>query len=141
MKIIQSSLSYDDVLSILIAGDGDFSPSLTSALDIEQYALKLSKFAKFVLLQDDSDYKGCIAYYENKEGNFIYITHYWVSRELQGQDYGKRLFHEMLEIVDSCFSEIRLEVVKGNPAFLFYLKQGFRSVEDRGEKELLSLAR
>lgn len=139
MEIVQKSLSYSDVLSILKKGDEDFSPSLSTSLDIEQYALKLSTFANFILLQEDSCYEGCIAYYKNNEGRFIYISHFWVSGDLQGLGYGKQM---LMSLIDSCngfYDEIRLEVVKSNPAASFYLKQGFYFSEDRGSKELLCL--
>lgn len=139
MKIVSQSLSYGEVLALLKKGNGDFSPSLDSSLDLEQYAQKLSKNADFVLLQDGIDYKGCIAYYKNAEGKFVFITHFWVSRELQGHGYGKQMLTSLIDSFNESYNEIRLEVVKKNTALYFYKKQGFNVVEDHFDKLLMCL--
>lgn len=139
MEIVHSKLPYFDVMSILMKGDVDFNPSLTSSLDIEQYAMKLSQYADFILLQDETETLGCIAYYKNEQERFIYISHFWVSGILQGKGYGKLLLGKLCDMVVGTFCEIRLEVLKTNPALFFYQKQGFLSVEDRGSKFLMCL--
>ena len=136
---MQVKLPYSDVLDILLKGDMDFCPSLTSSLDVDQYAKKLSVFADFILLQKASEFLGCIAYYKNIDGNFLYISHYWVSRQLQGHGYGVLMLRKLIEVASKDYQEIRLEVLKSNPAKLFYQKQGFQVGEDRGTRVLMSL--
>lgn len=139
MEIVQTKLPYSDVLAILKKGDKDFNPSLTSSLNVEKYAMKLSEYADFILLQEGKELFGCIAFYKNQEEKFIYISHYWVSGMMQGKGYGKLLLNKLCEIAIVNYREIRLEVFKNNPAYLFYQKQGFAKGEDRGSKDLLYL--
>ena len=139
VRILQGKLSYSDVLTILLKGNQDFSPTLTSLLDVKLYAKKLSVFADFMLLEEASEFLGCIAYYKNSEGHFIYVSHCWVSHQLQGQGYGALMLRKLREMTPISYYEIRLEVLKTNPAKLFYQKQGFHIKEDRGDKLLLSL--
>ena len=139
MEVVHAKLSFQDVYSLLMNGNDDFSPSLTRVLDVDSYALKLSRFAEFLILGEAGDKYGCIAYYANEAGKFIYISHYWVSSKLQGQGYGKLLLNRLIDAFKNNYKEIRLEVVKSNSAIFFYQKQGFSVIEDRGHKALLCL--
>lgn len=139
MRVYDSRLSQEQVYRLLLLGDNDFVPSIHESIDIEAYAGKLSKFASFILVEEDDDIRGCIAYYKNLEGNFIYISHFWVSSLYQRRHYGSRMLETLIASYRDEYHEIRLEVVKSNPAYLFYLTHGFCVKEDRGHKYLLLL--
>ena len=140
MQIRQSRLSYKEVYNILQKGDLDFNPPLSSVLDIDKYAQKLSEFANFLLLEDKEQIYGCIAYYLNEEGRFVYISHYWIDAGIQRQGYGERMLQELRSLYKERYQEVRLEVAKKNPALFFYLREGFSMVEDRIDKFLVSLS-
>ena len=78
MTIISTKLSFQVILDLLKRGDDDFNPSLTQSVDILSYAEKLSKYANFVIVKECDTIVGCIAFYINDEGRFIYISHYWI---------------------------------------------------------------
>lgn len=139
IEIRQARLSFEETYSVLIKGDKDFDPQLSSVVDLTRYAQKLSKYAFFVLLEIDQRMMGCIAYYLNEEGRFIYISHFWVSCKWQRQHLGDQMLKELTSLYDSSFWEIRLEVRKNSPAFLFYKKKGFSVIEDHGKSFLLAL--
>ena len=139
MNIIQTNLNLSEVVNLLLLGDEDFSPSLSSCLDVRAYAEKLSSNAYFIILEDVDEIKGCVAYYKNLEGNFIYISHFWVSSLCQRKHYGSMMLETLINSNRNEYHEIRLEVVKLNPAYFFYASHGFQIEEDRGNKYLLSL--
>lgn len=139
IRIRQSKLSFEETYEILQKGDADFDPPLSAVLDIEKYARKLSELAYFLLLEDDNQVRGCIAYYLNEEGRFVYISHYWVDAGVQRLHYGSRMLQELVFINGDYYQEILLEVTKSNPALRFYLNNGFTIKENRTEKYLLSL--
>lgn len=139
MTIISTKLSFQVILDLLKRGDDDFNPSLTQSVDILSYAEKLSKYANFVIVKECGTIVGCIAFYINDEGRFIYISHYWVSSKYQHNHYGQRMLETLIADNKIKYNEIRLEVIKDNPAFLFYKKNGFEIQEDRGNKYLLTL--
>jgi len=139
IRIRQSKLSFEETYEILQKGDADFDPPLSAVLDIEKYARKLSEFAHFILLKEHLQLRGCIAYYLNEEGRFVYISHYWVDTDLQRLHYGSRMLQELVSINGDYYQEILVEVTKNNPALRFYLNNGFSIKENRTEKYLLSL--
>ncbi len=84
---------------------------------------------------------GFTAYYLNAMAHQIYITLICVDEGCQAQGIGGK----MLDHVTTCakatgcgYESIALEVNKRNgKAYRFYLKQGFKKQEDRGEKLLM----
>lgn len=140
MRICKSKLTFEDVYAILQKGDADFDPPFSSVVDIDKYARKLSEFANFILLEDGRQINGCIAYYLNEEGRFVYISHFWIDSNLQCLHYGSQMLEELVILYGDCYHEIRLEVTKGNPALEFYIKKGFSIKEARTDKYLLLLS-
>ena len=140
MRIISSKLYFQEVLQILNQGENDFHPPLSQSIDIVSYADKLSTYADFVTIWDGDSIVGCIAYYSNDKGKYIYISHFWVNGKFQHRHYGQRMLEALIDSNSKKYNEIRLEVVKDNPAFFFYQKKGFVIQEDRGSKLLLVLS-
>lgn len=140
MTIISTKLSFQVILEFLRRGDDDFHPSLSQSIDILSYAKKLSKYANFVIVKEGDTIVGCIAYYTNNEERFIYISHYWVSSKYQHNHYGQKMLETLIADDKVKYNEVRLEVLKDNPAFLFYKKNGFEIKENRENKYLLALS-
>lgn len=140
MHIITSKLQFQEVLNILKQGENDFHPPLSQSIELVTYAEKLSTYANFVTVRDENTIVGCIAYYNNDDGKFIYISHYWVNGEYQHNHYGQRMLEVLIDNNRNKYNEIRLEVVKDNPAYFFYQKNGFVIHENRENKYLLTLS-
>jgi ribosomal protein S18 acetylase RimI-like enzyme len=140
MKILPiDSLNQDVILKILTDADEDFYPPLSKKVDLNTWAVKLSKNANFILVQNDNKTLGCLAYYLNKDNRYVFIPFLWVRRTIQSAGWGSRLINHLLEIVFIDYEEIRLEVVKNNvKAILFYEKNGFSIIEDGESKFLLA---
>ena len=139
MQIEITELSDEEVFLILSKGDCDFSPTLSQCIDVKEYARKLSSKADFVIIKDNKEYVGCIAYYKNQHGGFVYISHYWVNSRFQGHHFGRMMLEKLIATVKDNYDEIMLEVLKDNKARYFYLNHGFMEKEDRGPKLLLAL--
>lgn len=88
--------------------------------------------------QIDAD-KGFIAYYENEERKVLYITLIAVRQDLKHQGIGGNLLCSLEhEYRSTEYKGIELEVSKTNSnACSFYLKHGFRILEDRNNKLLM----
>lgn len=131
-------LSKDLVIQMLIDSDMDFNPPLSEYLDLSCYADKLYNHAHFISLLEGDKIYGCLAYYLNDKEHFVYITFLWISEVIQRNGWGKKMFNDLQSQTVGSFNEIRLEVTKINSkALSFYLKNGFKIEEDRGNKYLL----
>ncbi len=130
-------LSQEDVVHLLKSGNDDFFPTLESVLDYANYSKKLSDSAFFILAKCGDSFIGCVAFYYNEEGRFIYISHFWVSRMFQKQHIGTTMLDILFCCVSGRYDSIMLEVNKGSSAISFYERTGFVIKEDRGNKFLL----
>lgn len=110
-------------------------------LDIEAYARKLSEKANFVVCVSEGVLLGFVAYYLNAMAHQIYISLICVDDSFQAQGIGGKMLNHITtyaETTGSRYESIALEVNKRNgKAHRFYLKQGFKEQEDRGEKLLM----
>lgn len=132
-------LLQEDVLLLLKSGNDDFVPPLESIVNLTSYSIKLSDNASFILAKYGNHNVGCIAFYCNNEGQFIYISHFWVSHLFQKQHVGSRMLDKLVYSVNGRYVDLILEVLKDNSALMFYKKKGFVVKEDRGDKYLLIL--
>lgn len=141
MRIVQTNLSVQSAYGLLTRGDKDITPPLSSTNDLQQYAAKLSQNAHFILLSDDTGQtQGCIAFYQNQECRFLYISHFWVDKSCRGKGFAQKMLSALIDKCPADYSDIRLEVSKASPAKSFYQKAGFVVMEDHGAKWLLSLS-
>ena len=116
-------------------------PPLSESIDIEGYAKKLSDRAEFVVCMDGDDLLGFTAYYFNHAAHQVYVSLICVDSCCQAHGIGGRMLEHMTAkamTMDESYDTIALEVNKHNgKAHRFYLKQGFKEQEDRGEKFLM----
>ena len=137
--IKEASLSKEVILRVLLDSNQDFTPPLSLSLDLNLYAEKLSNHAVFIVLKDNDNILGCLAFYTNAIENFVYVPYFWISHEKQKDGWGRKLLTYLVNITNSRYKEIRLEEVKNNfNAFSFYKKNNFNVIEDRNSKYLLS---
>ncbi len=134
-------LTLAEVKALVADFSKEFSPPLLSSPQIESYSAKLSERASFLLVKEEGETKGFVAYYMNEALQQLYVTLIAVKTDVQGKAYGYRMIETLKQIaVDAGFRSIALEVAKRNDrAHKFYLRQGFMAVEDREEKLLMEL--
>ncbi|RID99992.1 GNAT family N-acetyltransferase [Simplicispira hankyongi] len=106
------------------------------------YLEKLSCEAELITHQDPNGILGFVFFYCNAQDKIAsYITLIGTSIEARGKGVGYALLNQVLFISKQRgFSVCQLEVRKNNiQALKFYQKIGFASIEDRGEKYLMSI--
>lgn len=131
-------LNCESVASILIATDKEFAPPLSQIVDIQQYAAKLAKYAKWATCFIDDEFVGGVAFYENQRENQLYVSYVCVLPHCRKQGIGKSLFDFIVRHTNG-FNSIALEVNKKNiKAYSFYIKYGFSVAEDRDDKFLMA---
>lgn len=132
-------LSFAEVMSLLRLCDNSFTPTLSSHINLDAYARRLSANAFFVLVKDDAGTnKAFAAYYLNQDGCFAYIPEIWVADDCQRMGLGHKMLRQLVNLVPDYVTAIRLEVRKNNrKAYRFYLKEKFKVLEDRDTKVLL----
>lgn len=137
MQFEIKQLEYETVASILVATDKEFTPPLSRVVDIEQFAIKLAKYARWAICSIEQMYVGGIAFYENSEENQLYVSLICVLPQYRMQGVGKSLLDYTVQ--HTCgFDSIALEVNKNNiNAYSFYINYGFSVAEDRDDKFLM----
>ena len=137
MEIVHDiRLTYQQVSELLSQFIEAF-PTLSERLDIDQYSIKLSDNAFFILARMDRRIVGFIAYYKDFVQRVVYIPLIGVDSSFRGKGIGGAMLDVLFK--SSVFiSFIRLEVLKNNKrAFRFYIQQGFSVIEDREDCLLL----
>lgn len=130
MKVNQAQL-----LNLLVSVDNDFSPPLSSNVDLVEYSGKLVKSSKIFSKVITDELAGFCAVYYNTEQ--AYLPMLAVSMKFRGKNLAKTLLDEAI-----CFLKLHqhqsllLEVYKNNlGAISLYKKLGFKEV-DCSEKSL-----
>lgn len=107
----------------------------------DTYLEKLSNHAELIVHQKNNEILGFVFFYCNDPNRiFSYITLIATSDSARGIGIGTALINYVLNLTKlRGFKFCHLEVRKNNePALKLYEKIGFISVEDRGEKILMS---
>ena len=107
--------SFQLILNILLSTDSDFSPPISSKVDIhdisKKYAEKASVFIAFVNNQP----AGLVAYYPNTVPDFYYLSIICVKNEFRGNGIGKTLEEKFISDCMSINSRgVRLNMRKSN---------------------------
>ncbi|MCU7995609.1 GNAT family N-acetyltransferase [Shewanella glacialipiscicola] len=129
-------LNNEHLLSFLLEVDADFSPPLSSRLNLAAYANKIQ--ANAIVVEDIIDgnlIKGIAATYANDESTrTAYLTFIAVKTCFRGLGVARKLIEKTEHIlVKKGFFRLRLEVYKGNEAINLYKRLGFEIYkEDSG---------
>ena len=144
MKLSFTRLGQNDALILLTDFNRYFVPALSERdIELEAYAVKLSHYGYFILVQANSDdffggYDGFIAYYLNPDSHFAYISLICVKTACQHKGIGYIMLEKLVLSLGPEYEKLMLEVRKDNYQGLkFYLRNGFIEKEDRGEKVLM----
>lgn len=132
-------ITYDQLSGFLADIDGDFKPSLSSRISLEDYAQKLLSNALIFAYSDNSEkIAGAIILYCNDESReHAYIPVVGVTQGFRGRGITKKLFEKVEEhLRANGFQYLSLETWLGGDALAFYIKSGFfihETLTDRPE--------
>ncbi len=132
-KILHEKKTEEEILLLLKFLNDSYLPTLTSQVDLTEYARKLYKNAEILYLNVDNKNIGILAYYLTTSG--CYITSLGVYKFYHGSGFGNILFNHFLKLIkEKSIREITLEVHNTNQkAKNFYLKHGFFFIDIQGE--------
>lgn len=130
MKINSRNLTLQEIYHFLNSIDKTFEPSLSSRLDLKNYAAKLANNAESIFIFENEIPVSGIFYYKNDSG-VVYIPIIATIREYQGKGYFHSLLNQLfLNLKNTKFSSINLETWEGSRALNYYIKNGFK-IDDR----------
>ncbi len=135
INYFKERLSIEDVRLLLNDFDAMFSPALSSNVDINSFAEKLSENAFFILCKSEKEVVGYIAFYENCETKIAYIPSICVRKTYRSKGVASQMLKFLVSQSPKDINYIALEVRKNNnSAIRFYKRHGFVAKEDRGIK-------
>lgn len=138
MEIVKRKVNEKESLEILTSFDSMFSPYLSTSVELPEYSKKLAQKANWILCVDNGKLVGYIAYYENRDKAFDYITSICVLDECKGKGIASRMLDYLIESDKEVISCIQLLCRKNNEkALRYYYKHGFVEEEDLDDKYLL----
>lgn len=115
--------------------DGDFIPPLSTRVDLDDYAHKLSGKATRFEAWSDNTLVGLVAAYCNDQTQRVaYITSVSLLKPWSGQGVAARLVSQCIQHArDAGMHQISLEVAQDNePALKLYAKHGFTTSRTNG---------
>lgn len=130
---IESVLDDKTIYDLLIQFDCVFPHLHEKISSYEEYAYKLSRYAKVYVYKDLDKNIGILVLYANDMNNKIaYISLIGVDKSFEGKGIGKRLLNHAIQISKECgMNELKLEVDLDNErAIRFYKLNGFVSCND-----------
>jgi ribosomal protein S18 acetylase RimI-like enzyme len=136
-------LSVKDLYGFLSKCNSQFSPHLSSRVDLLKYAEKLVHNAVIMYAKENKKLIGLIAFYANNfKLDFAFISLFCVLEGNKGNGIATRLMNEcILNVKNSGFRFIKLEVYSDNRnAISFYSKFGF-NVEEQNKPSFIMLKR
>ena len=123
----------DGVLRFFNDVDHDFSPTLSSRVNLTEYTSKLLANAIVYEFIEENTIKGIVAFYANDvELTNAYISFLAIDKEFRGNGIGEILIRTVIEYLkNNNFKYIKLTVRESSRAVEFYKKLGFSIVENK----------
>lgn len=114
----------------LIHVDADFFPTLSSRVDLQQYAAKLLKMAEMFAIFDDEKLVAVAAIYMNDfDSKIAYCPFIAVLPSFRGNGYARNLLESSLvELRNNEFNKLLLTVRADSPACNLYKSIGFKVI-------------
>lgn len=142
MIIEEYKFSYDELLGLLNHFSYNFNPPLCEVLDLQQYSDKVVRNADFLICRNGNIIIGVLAYYKNKDNAQLYVTMFCVDNFYQRCGIGQKMLAFLKTKFGNVYQSIALEVDVDNlKGYNFYIKQGFKKQEDRGNKYLMLMCK
>ncbi len=139
MLIYEWDNQYSRTFSFLKANDGEFIPALSSRVEINHYAEKLTKYGCNLFVRDGVQDVGFAGFYANdRERSIAFISSICVMRQHQESSVACRLLERIISCAASKGMNILLlEVDENNGrAIAFYRKHGFQFSAPQKDKRL-----
>lgn len=138
LRFSYGNLPFEEVRAFLMETDEEFPTPLSTHVDIDSYARKLSDFSDFAVCRDGQDIVGMISCYTNQPP-LGYISNVCVKKPYQAQKVFSKLFHLLRRNAKELgISYLRLEVDADNEnARRIYEHYGFRTLEARPDSRKL----
>lgn len=129
-----NTASQRQIASHFAACDALFLDQLNQRVEIEEYTVKIFKYAEKIEAWVGDELVGLIAMYENFENSFGFITDVSVITEYKGKGIASKLLKSSIQhATDSDLSKIKLEVEEDNMAAIsLYRKFGFNDYQIKG---------
>jgi len=123
----KQTLTFKALNELIVKADSLFEPSLSSRVNLSQYANKLYKNAEIIYKEENNKIKGLNAFYCNDAiGKVAFISIIFVFPDFKGMGIGSEMLRESMKIAKKFgMKQIQLEVDNHNSAINFYLKVGF----------------
>ena len=140
VRILETKYQFEETLKLLNEFDMEFSPHLSSYVDIKKYAEKLSRYANFLIAEEHGRVIGHLAFYKNQNAMELYVTSLCVFNAYRGKGVGKQLLDYLRNIgLSEGYTNISLEMRKDNKNALgFYKKMRFEISQTRSETILMN---
>ncbi len=134
MNFVFGNLAFEEVKRFLIETDSEFLTPLSSKVNLDEYAKKLSDYSSFAYCIDEKEIIGMISCYTNQPPTG-YISNVCIKSNFQGQGLFSKLFSLL---VDNCkqlkITILKLEVDNNNVnAQQVYLRKGFNFIHQASE--------
>ena len=139
----EKSASAEEILAHLRACSHQHQPPLATRVDLQEYALKMSRNAATFEAWANAALVGLVAAYLNDAaGRTGYITNVSVAGEFLGRGVGSRLMDMCLaRAAASGMDVLMLEVGRANAAAIeLYRKLGFEESGDNGDLIMMKLS-
>ncbi len=140
MRILEVKYQLEETLKLLDEFDMEFDPHLSSYVDIKEYAEKLSRYANFLIAEEQGRVMGHLAFYKNQNAMELYVTSLCVFNVYRGKGVGKQLLNYLCNIgFSEGYTNISLEMRKDNKNTLgFYKKMQFEISQTKCETILMN---
>lgn len=130
------------IVALLHELDKDFDPTLSSIINISNYAEKIKNNAKIMSYFDNGNLVAFIAFYCNDlETRIGFMSMLAVSKNNQGKGLARSLIKSSIDLLkNENFNRYRLEVFKtNNKAINLYKKMGFEVISELDFSLILEL--
>lgn len=137
----QNQSSQLDILTHLQNCDHLFPNSLSSRVNLSDYATKLHEKAIRFEAWDENKLVGLIAAYHNSEKHFFYITSVSVEENYSKQGIAQNLLEQTIHAAEELHAtSIELEVHEVNTkAIGLYVKNGFSESDEKKDSDMKKL--
>lgn len=129
-----NTMNVDEVLAFLKETDGLVFPALSTLVDLEAYAEKITSKAVIFTARDSDQLIGLTAIYFNKAPDYSYSTYTMVKREYQLVEMvGVELSNRVRDYAKGNGSAgLRYEIRKSNkPILKYHLRRGAKIVSEK----------
>ena len=132
IAVLEQDNNVRRIQAFLLRADKDFTPPISSRVDLSAYSEKLGNMAINLFIEIDGQDVGHAAVYVNdKVRHIAFLSYICVLSDCNGKRLGEQLLRQVImECQKRAISSLRLEVNCGNKAAIaFYIRHGFVQCE------------